>query len=30
VGGNEGYRLFVEGVKEYAMIMLDIKGYVIG
>ncbi len=30
VGGDEGYRLFVEGVKEYAMIMLDIKGYVIG
>mgnify|MGYP003872057373 CR=1 FL=1 len=30
VGGDEGYRLFVEGVKEYAMIMLDMKGYVIG
>jgi len=30
VGGDEGYRLFVEGVKEYAMIMLDTKGHVIG
>jgi len=30
VGGDEGYRLFVEGVKEYAMIMLDIKGHIIG
>jgi len=30
VGADEGYRLFVEGVKEYAMIMLDLKGYVIG
>lgn len=28
--GDEGYRLFVEGVKEYAMIMLDIKGHIIG
>ncbi len=30
VGGDEGYRLFVEGVKEYAMIMLDTKGNIIG
>ena len=30
VGGDEGYRLFVEGVREYAMIMLDIKGHIIG
>src|SRR5579884_2053793 len=30
IGGDEGYRLFVEGVKEYAMIMLDVKGHIIG